>query len=336
LIAAIAACRAGAFTCSDDDQCRAGETMGVCQPAGVCSFPDDACDSGQRFGDHSGELSGRCVPPGGTESTSTAVAETSSVETIDPSIAEVSSTSLPADTSSSGGAASSSEGEASSSTGEPIDPNLLIWLKFDDDLSDGLANDGAIGGVATCENAGCPTAVEGAIGQAGSFDAIDDCGLIESTPALDVGEFTLALWARREMTMPGFEGAFTKPVGGSPYNTWRMTLQVDEMGVDVLNVHVGTSDDSGVDSYAPLPLGMWTHFAATYDGMTMTSYLDGQLFESLPNALIEIDDSPVYVGCDNDNAGPLFFLSGALDDVRMYDRVLAADEIAELHALGSP
>ena len=47
----------GTFTCAENTQCGAG---GTCSD-GFCSFPDPDCDSGLRYGDLSGPLSGQCV-----------------------------------------------------------------------------------------------------------------------------------------------------------------------------------------------------------------------------------------------------------------------------------
>jgi Concanavalin A-like lectin/glucanases superfamily len=341
LTAALAGCGARAFSCDEPQDCRDGGAQGICQPEGVCSFPDPACESGQRYGEHSGASSGRCVPAAGTSG----VAETHGVESnadgLDTSPGELSSvapgsSSTAVDTSGDGGTTSS--GPSESSTGEPADPSLLLWFTFDDELADGLDNSGSLGGAAACSGEGCPSAIAGAIGAGGSFDGLDDCGVFEHVPALAPTQFTLAMWARREVTVPGFDGAFTKPVGKTFYNTWRMTVQSDDIIGEFLNVHVGTSDDSGVDSNSPLPFGVWVHFAATWTGDNMTSYVDGVLFESLPSTLIEVDEQAVLVGCDDDHdpLGLSHFLHGALDDVRMYDRVLDEQEIAELHAMGMP
>lgn len=337
LLGALAACRGDAFACEGSDQCRAGDVQGVCQPEGVCSFPDDACSSGQRYGEHSGALSGHCVPADGTGTgSSTSSGESSSMSTIDPSIAEGSSSGTPPSTSSGEAEVTSSDGGESSSTGGGPDPSLLVWLQFEDELADGFDNSGALGGVVTCTDIGCPAAIEGAIGAAASFDGVDDCGTYPFVDALAPDTFTLALWARREVSGSGFDVAFTKPVGDMPYNTWRMTLQYNDMFGDRINVHVGMIDDSGVDSYAPLPLGTWVHFAATWTGDAMTSYVDGELHEVMPSTLIEVDDQPLLVGCDDDHVVrvPVNYLEGAIDDVRMYDRVLDDAEIAELAQLG--
>ena len=63
------------FLCSDSGDCMEGGVAGTCQPGGLCSFPDDDCATGQRYGDHAGNVSGECVPnvdpTGGTSSETT-------------------------------------------------------------------------------------------------------------------------------------------------------------------------------------------------------------------------------------------------------------------------
>lgn len=61
------ACSSGAFACEDDDACAGAGDGGVCEPSGFCSLPDDACESGRRYGEYAGDgLAGQCVEPGGT------------------------------------------------------------------------------------------------------------------------------------------------------------------------------------------------------------------------------------------------------------------------------
>lgn len=60
-----------AFSCTDDAQCRLGDRAGRCEPVGYCSFADDACPSGYRYGEHaSAALAQTCVD-GGSASDST-------------------------------------------------------------------------------------------------------------------------------------------------------------------------------------------------------------------------------------------------------------------------
>lgn len=49
------------FVCATDEQCSSNGAIGRCEGEGFCSFPDDECEDGFRFGDSSGDLSGLCV-----------------------------------------------------------------------------------------------------------------------------------------------------------------------------------------------------------------------------------------------------------------------------------
>lgn len=60
--AASCACSPSVFGCVDDSGCAGSEEGGFCEPSGFCSFPDDACPSGRRYGEFSGQgLGGICV-----------------------------------------------------------------------------------------------------------------------------------------------------------------------------------------------------------------------------------------------------------------------------------
>ncbi|MEM6295878.1 MAG: hypothetical protein AAGA54_31695 [Myxococcota bacterium] len=64
LVLALAGCRSASFECASDDACKADGVQGWCEPLGFCSFPDDTCPSGRRFGDQSeNDLAGMCVQP---------------------------------------------------------------------------------------------------------------------------------------------------------------------------------------------------------------------------------------------------------------------------------
>lgn len=50
------------FPCDDDAQCRLDGVPGTCEAVGHCSFPDEDCDSGRRFGEHAPrDMAGVCV-----------------------------------------------------------------------------------------------------------------------------------------------------------------------------------------------------------------------------------------------------------------------------------
>lgn len=83
------------FLCEGDAGCQQGDVSGVCQASGYCSFPDDECPSGQRYGAHAGgELADTCVEPElltGDPSTSTADAGPDAGPDTDPPVTSTTS-----------------------------------------------------------------------------------------------------------------------------------------------------------------------------------------------------------------------------------------------------
>ncbi|MCX4245065.1 hypothetical protein [Paraliomyxa miuraensis] len=65
-------CGTPGFRCSDDAQCVNGSEQGVCQASQTCTFPDETCPSGQRYGDDVGNgLAGTCFEGDGTSGEAT-------------------------------------------------------------------------------------------------------------------------------------------------------------------------------------------------------------------------------------------------------------------------
>ena len=81
---------------------------------------------------------------------------------------------------------------------------------------------------------------------------------------------------------------------------------------------------------APVVLGEWHHLAATYDRKTMLLYLDGELVNEHELGYSVTQGENFYLRCplaaDDTVEGAFTFM---LDDVRVYNRVLSAQEIAE-------
>jgi hypothetical protein len=82
LVLALTGCGARAFACDGDADCRDGGELGRCEDNGACSFPDPACPSGRRYGEHVGDgLANTCVPEdpiAGTDTSSAASTDVAS------------------------------------------------------------------------------------------------------------------------------------------------------------------------------------------------------------------------------------------------------------------
>lgn len=62
LATSVACFGAGSFECSSNNECFFGGEFGSCVEPGFCAFPDETCESGLVYGQHSGSLGGVCVP----------------------------------------------------------------------------------------------------------------------------------------------------------------------------------------------------------------------------------------------------------------------------------
>ncbi len=65
-LAASACVKLDSFACAQSSECQNGDVAGMCEPGGMCSFPDTACASGKKFGELAGAYSGQCVDASGT------------------------------------------------------------------------------------------------------------------------------------------------------------------------------------------------------------------------------------------------------------------------------
>lgn len=122
IVALVAGCQSDGFQCEGDSECIVQGVAGLCEDNGVCSFPDEECISGRRYGQQApAELAGVCVEGGGGSSSGTTSTQGTSSVPASTTTAETTSTET-----STGVGDSSSSSESSSSTGEPPDPQANI------------------------------------------------------------------------------------------------------------------------------------------------------------------------------------------------------------------
>jgi hypothetical protein len=113
------------FSCEDATDCKTNGEQGMCEATGWCSFEDDACLSGRRYGAFApAELQNQCVEPVAAGTGSTTMEPTTSVETSGASGATSTGTSTGTTT-----LAPTSDGD--SSTGE-----TRCAVAFTDDFDD--------------------------------------------------------------------------------------------------------------------------------------------------------------------------------------------------------
>ncbi|MFN8061346.1 MAG: DUF6605 domain-containing protein [Vicinamibacterales bacterium] len=153
----------------------------------------------------------------------------------------------------------------------------------------------------------------GRFGQALAFAGSSDASLGD----IDVtASFTLMAWMKTHSLYAGSCGA--------------LVMKAFDYGLEIcsgqLSARLGSgsawsSAASAVVSNSDLDV--WTHVAMTYDGVTLRLYLNGTLVSSTTGSHAT-NDMPLMIGRWSP---PSEYWSGAVDEVRLYDRFLTAAEI---------
>jgi hypothetical protein len=196
--------------------------------------------------------------------------------------------------------------------------------------------------------------IDGAVGKAAELEAPCDLKMPDSGVFHRTDAFTFALWLRPEVKQ---ERAIIlhRSNGGLEAASRGYEILLTEMHPEVALSHVAPGNSLRIRGRQPLPLGKWTHVAATYDGSSRTGglvlWINGvrQEPEVLSDHLYkdidyraewgDFDSDKVQNNVDNEVS---FMLGGryndmgpkqmGYDEVRIYHQVLTAAEIQELHA----
>jgi len=154
-----------------------------------------------------------------------------------------------------------------------------------------------------------------------------DCGVFD--PTNGTGQFTIALWAFWDGTGT-FQHFITKSAG---WGADTMMFQIELWGAHTdasYTDRVGISHQAaGSVAFSVLPKNEWVHLTWTFDGTDLTLYLNGVDEEGPKPFSIGPDvDAQLEIGY-NSNRPEISerTFHGYLDEVRIYDKALTADEV---------
>ena len=224
---------------------------------------------------------------------------------------------------------------ALTSTVSAQDPSLVLYFSFDNDVA-GEATDHSIYGNNGTIGGG-PAIVGGQFGDAFTFDASDDQIVVPSSETLDIrDQITMMAWIQ-----PGanLTADWRTIMGKSPTSvlgqtTFSYDFRTDNTGILRFSVNLGGWQ------YVLGPTlveGTWYHIAGTYDGAELILYIDGEpVGRTAATGQINVTPDPVCVGniVNAAGAGSNEYWSGIIDEVRIWDRALSADEVAINMELG--
>jgi hypothetical protein len=180
----------------------------------------------------------------------------------------------------------------------------------------------------------------GKIGQALEFDGTNDYVHLGNTASLGLtGSMSVSAWVYAH-TYPGASDnmIISKNINGEPERGWELNATLDnELETMAFKVSSDGNDEITVYGATELTTGRWYHMIGVYNAsaQTMNLYLDGALDTDFVTGTVPSSqaNSPanVHIGSRSDSQK---FWDGLIDDVRVYNRALTADEIKRLYNMG--
>ncbi|MHC4505003.1 MAG: LamG domain-containing protein, partial [Planctomycetota bacterium] len=185
---------------------------------------------------------------------------------------------------------------------------LIGYWKFDEPAGAATAKDET--GSNNGTNVGVTTGAPGKKGRAYSFDGGGDS---VSVGTWDVPSFTLDQWIKWE----GGAGIRTIVSKGGRWDLW----------IEEGNLRLRRNGSlSTFGNYRP-PVGVWVRLTVTYDGTNAILYVNGAHEGEGKFSMAGATGATVKIGEQTDGGG---CFNGLIDEVRVHDRALSADEVKAL------
>ncbi len=224
------------------------------------------------------------------------------------------------------------------------DNSLIMNLKFDDSITDGNASDSSGNG----KNGNCTIGAGGDCpiyssntGHDGNgeynFDGINDKIGYPILNNINVAEMTVSVWVKRTGT----------PIGTDRYSIVHGSISGD--GDEVLRMQIDSSgnmrieDDFGVLTTCSqqVPINTWTHLVYVINSTlgsvstngTALGYLNGNLCTTPDTSFASrsgILGGKTFIGTRPSGNSFVHNFTGGIDDVRIYNRSLTANEVMNL------
>jgi hypothetical protein len=203
--------------------------------------------------------------------------------------------------------------------------SLVAWWRLDEGSGDiatdssGNEHHGTLGGNISW--------AEGVTGYALLFDEQGDYVDIGTGSDFKIrNQITVSAWIKVESFEREFQGIVTK--GDT---SWRLQRGYGKPTIEFActGLHVPGSMFSNIIGNIEVDDNQWHHVAGTYDGKEICLYIDGKVDVcSKASGRIRVDDQPVYIGENAEK--PTRSWHGLIDEVRIYNYGLNADEVAFL------
>ncbi|HPQ34916.1 MAG TPA: FISUMP domain-containing protein [Tenuifilaceae bacterium] len=226
--------------------------------------------------------------------------------------------------------------EAAYIDSKDLSSGLIAYYPFN-----GNSNDGSGNGNNGTENGGVALTTDrfGAENSAYSFDGIDDyisLGVIQNYIS-----HSFSGWFKIQGETSSY-GVIVSKLYNDIYYAKNSEIRIDgdHSNGFTISSQIGTGSIWEGVQYNPVDTSIWNHFVFIFDDTekTLKLYLNSSLVESkIISGYSDVESTPTYIGARpywSGADGTTFFFNGYIDDVRIYNRALTADEIRELYHEG--
>ena len=211
------------------------------------------------------------------------------------------------------------------------DAGLVLYLPLDGSVEDKSENDFVV-----ANNGAIPTA--GKVGGAYNFSGANYLNVVSSTGEV-FNEFTLSAWIYKDGNIGSYNRVLGKYKFGGGAIQQGFIIDVGDVSQNNTRCYIqdGTSTVHslyyGINS---IPKQEWYNLVCTYDSVNgnFSIYLDGKIVASKIDSVVGYNNNyPIRVGASGDST-PESVLKGKIDEVRIYNRDLSAEEISYLYKYG--
>ncbi|MBK0383464.1 T9SS type A sorting domain-containing protein [Pedobacter sp. SD-b] len=160
---------------------------------------------------------------------------------------------------------------------------------------------------------------------------------VDDNALLHLPSITISAWVKEIGINAIIKTIVDKPLGTGASDSWH--LGVITNGGDLYSSWIFNDPGSATGSQitAPAYIGDWHYIVFTFDNNSKLHklYVDGVLrsTNTLSNT-IGYDNSKMYIGAALENNGLSFPMDGELDDIKIYDAALSAQQIASDYSAG--
>ncbi len=221
-----------------------------------------------------------------------------------------------------------------------LDSGLAGYWKMDDGSGTSATDSSTNGNTGTLTNG--PTWTTGQIGGAVDFDGVNDYISFASNIPFNSDDFTIASWIYLDGSPGGdvpVSTIFLQRITGAGAGQPVVNLELSSTHVPAMSIRDNVGSAVTATGTTALSTGVWHHVTGIKTSSSIRVLVNGVQVASASHSLSGDFDAGAdirVIGKSRYEEVDHGFLNGKLDDIRVYKRALASDEVTNLYQLTSP